>query len=173
MPSKNLCFVAGLLSVLISTSSWGAIYQLQAFLVASSVVPVAPISNGAGEGNFTLDTDLNFVSVEADSAYAGLVGTAASIGIYDAGPLANGPKILPLSFDASEPIGMAGEFTGGGGITAAQAADMIAGNTYVLLTTTSFELGEIRGQLFIVPEPAAMAILSLAALLLLRRQKSA
>jgi len=40
-------------------------------------------------------------------------------------------------------------------------ASMLAGDTYIRVTSSVFPSGEIRGQLFVVPEPSSLGLIGL------------
>ena len=106
-------------------------------------------------------------------------------------PVAVGPGTLPGfpvgvtsgTYDSTLDLLAAGTYTGGfitnfGGGTVAGARDaiiqhLIAGETYFNIHSDLFGGGEIRGQLMLVPEPAALALLgiALASLAAIRRRK--
>ncbi|MDX1952627.1 MAG: CHRD domain-containing protein, partial [Verrucomicrobiota bacterium] len=48
-----------------------------------------------------------------------------------------------------------------------QRADLLAGRMYFTATTAAFPEGELRGQLLLVPEPSAMALIGIGCFALL------
>lgn len=59
-----------------------------------------------------------------------------------------------------------------GGFTSAEIVDiMLSGNAYVNVHSETFGMGEIRGNLPAIPEPASAAMLGLGALALIRRRR--
>ena len=72
------------------------------------------------------------------------------------------------------PAATTGTFSGGGTLTNAPSiTDMINTNTYINIRSQVFPGGEIRGQVFVVPEPSSILLvsLSLIGLVTLRRRK--
>jgi hypothetical protein len=95
-------------------------------------------------------------------SYQDLLGGSFNVFLNDAAVGSNGPLIMTLTNDT--PGATTGTFSGGGTLTLAQITDMTAGNTYLRVTSQVFPSGEIRGQLFTVPEPATVVLLGLGAL---------
>ena len=68
-------------------------------------------------------------------------------------------------------------FTTGGPVAsptlfpAAQLANLLAGNNYVNIHSTGIPSGELRGQLVVIPAPAALGAFGLAGLVAVRRQR--
>lgn len=161
---------AALLAMAVLPSS-ATVWVLTANLSGSQVVP--PTSSSAtGQAIMSYDDVSNLFNIavyevgltqsEILSAkiYAGAVGT-------------NGPAIYDLDGGAS----WAGNgivfsrFIFGGLFPAAYEADLLAGNTYIQITTPG-GTKDIRGQLIPVPEPATLAGLSAGVgLLFLRRRR--
>jgi hypothetical protein len=100
-------------------------------------------------GNFTIVT----------GSYQDLLGGSFSIFLNDAAVGMNGPSIGALTNDT--PGATSGTFSGTLTLTVPQITDMLAGNTYVRVTTQVFPAGEIRGQLFQTPEPGSIILLGL------------
>ncbi len=103
------------------------------------------------------DSNGNFTIVAG--SYQDLLGGSFSIFINDAAAGINGPLIGALTNDT--PGAATGTFSGLLTLTAPQITDMLAGNTYVRVTSQVFPSGEIRGQLFQTPEPGSMILLGL------------
>jgi hypothetical protein len=110
---------------------------------SQEVPPVA--TGGSGKCSVTLS---NF-AVSVDCSFQGLTANAVASHIHLAPVGTNGPVILPLTPTAAK----AGSITGNGVLTAQQAAELRAGNTYVNLHTSAFPPGEIRGQIVPVATP--------------------
>jgi hypothetical protein len=115
----------------------GSTTRLGASMSAAQEVPVNT-STGTGNVTATLDRNTNKLSYEV--TYSGLTGPATAGHFHGpAGPGQNAGVVLPFPNPAS-PI--RGEAT----LTAAQAADLLAGRWYANIHTARFPGGEIRGQ---------------------------
>lgn len=110
---------------------------------------------GYGYAELTLDTVSGFLTL-SNSTYQDLIGGSTAVTINDAPIGSNGISILVLTLD--NPGAMTGTFSGSGTITAGQVTDMIATNTYINIRSNVFPSGEIRGQLFLVPEPSSLLL---------------
>lgn len=124
-----------------------------------------------GLGDLTLDTVSGFVTITTGT-YQDLLGGATAVTLNDAAIGSNGPIILVLTLDT--PGAATGTFSGSGTITAGQVTDMINTNTYINIRSQVFPNGEIRGQIFIIPEPTSAALVGLGSLggsLVLRRRR--
>jgi hypothetical protein len=133
-------------------------------------------SPGSGSADATLDSGTGAFSIDAGTGlYQDLLGGATAALLNDASPGFNGPLIFPLTLDT--PGATSGSFHGGGMLSPAQIADMIAGNTYIRIASQVFPTGEIRGQLSMIPEPGSIVLLGLGGLGVLaaawRRRKCA
>ncbi len=130
-----------------------------AILSGANEVP-ARASNGIGTATVILDTltGKGTISVNFSGLTAGVTGGHIHC---CASPTANGPVIVP--FDAALTLtanGTAGSLTNYAfTLTAAQVTAMINGQTYVNIHTSTFPGGEIRGQLYAVPEPGTLLLL--------------
>ncbi len=132
-------------------------------------------SPATGIGDFTLSGNNLIVTF---GSYQGLLSGALNLTtINDAAIGANGPKV-GSSLITDIPGTTTGTFSGTIGLTASQITDLQAGNFYVIIRSSTFFAGEIRGQLLAnpnpVPEPATAALTGLgaAALLITRRRKA-
>jgi CHRD domain len=119
--------------------SSGSTAHYHATLSPSQEVP--PTSgSGTGTADVELNSSTNMLSWKV--SYSGLTGPATAAHIH--GPAAagaNAPVLIPFANVGSSP------FEGKAQITAAQAADIAAGRTYVNIHTAQNKGGEIRGQL--------------------------
>lgn len=150
-----------------------AVGQAQSSFTASLDGAQAGISSsGTGAGTLTLNLD-NTVSY--DISFSGLTGTTTLAHIH--GPAEPGIPagvVQGLTF-----VGGAGTTSGQlagttGALTPQQVTDMLNGLHYVNIHTSFAGGGEIRGQIYLVPEPTTFslaALASLAGLLLWRTQR--
>ena len=139
---------------LLGTSASADILTFEANLDPFQEVPPHNIP-GFGFAELTLDTVSGFVTL-TNSTYQDLVGNSTAVTLNDAQIGSNGAVIETLTLDA--PGTTTGTFSGSGTITAGQVTDMIATNTYINIRSNVFPSGEIRGQLFVVPEPSSVML---------------
>jgi hypothetical protein len=139
---------------LLGASASAAILTFEANLDGLQEVP-PNASPGFGFGELTLDTVTGFVTI-TNSSYQDLLGNSTAVTLNDAQIGSNGVTILVLTLD--NPGVTTGTFSGSGTITAGQVTDMIATNTYINIRSNVFPSGEIRGQLFVVPEPSSLLL---------------
>jgi hypothetical protein len=146
-------------------------YQLDANLDPFQEVPPHN-TPGYGSVDFTLDDVAGTLSINLNTGiYADLLAGATTVRLQDAAVAMNGPTLGLFNLDT--PGNTSGTFSGSvGGLTAGQVADILAGNTYVNISDSVFPSGEIRGQIFAVPEPGSIAILGGAGLLAMRRRRA-
>jgi len=105
---------------------------------ASEVPPVTSSASGTVEANLNKRTS----ELSWTVTYSGLSGPAT--GAHFHGPAmagANAGVVMPITGSLTSPI------RGVASLTAAQAADLMAGKWYVNLHTAANPNGEIRGQL--------------------------
>jgi hypothetical protein len=129
-------------------------------------------STGVGYGTVLLDDSMAQITVNEWWSGVGAPVTASHIHTAPAG--ANGPVTFPFSGVPSSTTGSIPQQSFA--ISAAQLANLNAGNMYFNVHTTQFPGGEIRGQIAAVPEPGTAAMLLTAApgaLWMLRRRKVA
>jgi len=121
--------------------------------------------------DLTLNDVSGLVTITTGS-YQDLLGGSTAVTLNGpAGPGTSAAVLLVLTLDT--PGAATGTFSGGGTLAAGNITDMINGNTYVNIRSAVWPNGEIRGQLFSVPEPSSMALAcaGLAGLVLVRRRK--
>jgi CHRD domain len=116
------------------------------------------VSPGTGTAVVDLNDAMDSISVTLD--WQNLLAGATSATISDAPPGSTGPVVFSLALGSG-----AGTTTGSidpspqsFSITAAQVADLQAGNFYVEVATSLVPAGEIRGQLSAVPEPGSLGL---------------
>lgn len=109
---------------------------------------VPPVDTEAtGTGSFTLDVDARVMVVAV--SFSGLSGPITAAHFHVAPPGASGGVIIDLTEDfAGDDDGFV---QGAVTFTAAQIADLDAGNVYINLHTETNPDGEIRGQLTLAP----------------------
>ena len=119
------------------------------------VPPNASPAVGFATGSLNI-TASTFTIQATKGTYSDLLAGALTVTLNDGAPGANGPVIGTLTLDS--PGTTAGTFQGTVALTAPQVADMESGITYINITDSVFPGGEIRGQLFVVPEPSALVL---------------
>jgi hypothetical protein len=139
---------------LFGASASAAILTFEANLDGLQEVP--PNAGPAfGQADLTLDTVSGLVTITTGT-YQDLLGGATAVTLNDAAIGVNGPIALVLTLDT--PAATTGTFSGSGTITAGQVTDMMATNTYINIRSNVFPSGEIRGQIFVVPEPSTVML---------------
>jgi len=122
----------------VSVTAQAETVKLEGTLSPSSEVP-ATDSHATGKVKATFNTETNMLKWTV--TYSGLTGAAKAAHFH--GPAAAGQNagvVVPLTGSLASPI--KGEAT----ITAAQAADLLAGKWYVNIHTAAHPPGEIRAQ---------------------------
>jgi len=131
------------------------VWNLSASLSGLNEVPANP-SPGIGVATLSLDDVTGAVTLTG--SFSGLISPATVSHIHGPAPTtANAGVLLPLTVTAST----SGTLTGGGTLSAANVGNMLNGLTYVNVHTGTLPGGEIRGQIYLVPEPATAAFLGL------------
>jgi hypothetical protein len=141
---------------LLGASASAAILTFEANLDGLQEAP-PNASPGFGQADLTLDTVSGLMTITSGT-YQDLLGGATVVTLNDAALGVNGPISWVLTLDT--PGAATGTFSGGGVITnpVTVVADMIATNTYINIRSNVFPSGEIRGQLFMVPEPSTVML---------------
>ena len=144
--------------VLLTLSAWSraATYSLFATLDGSQTVPTNA-SAGTGTGNMTYDDitklfswDINFSGLSSGAVLSHFHGPAAP------GVNAGIQVTIPLGPSA----GMtSGNLVGTATLTATQETQLLSDLWYINIHTDLFPSGEIRGQVQVVPLPAAIWLL--------------
>lgn len=117
-------------------------------------------SLAAGGGIATFDSVANTIDVSV--FFVGLSAPATLSHIHLGGPGVNGPVIV--SFVPYTPSATGGSIIGAGlAFPVGNIPDLMAGNTYFNIHTSTYPGGEIRGQLMpvVVPEPSTLTLAGL------------
>ena len=127
-------------------------------------------SPATGFGSLTLNLDS---TVNYNIPFSGLLGTVNNVHIH--GPALPGVSagvVKPLNFTSGVTSGTLSGTTAA--LSASQVTDLLANLYYVNIHSTVNSGGEIRGQITLIPEPSAMALLGLGAgtLVFARRKQS-
>lgn len=145
------------------------------FIALLAIVPMAPAAlipftaalDGAQAGTPSLATGTAVIT------YDDVAHTLDWVITYDAGALINGAgsvtvahfhRVTDKGVDLGIPTGSNPFVATGVALTAAQEANLLAGNWYVNIHTTAYPAGEIAG--LVIPEPFSVITLTLGALFL-------
>ncbi len=131
--------VLGACALLCALSHAQLVY-FTATLDGAQETPPTP-STATGTGCLTFDTSTNIVSWNV--SFAGLLGPQTAAHIHVGAPGVAGGVIVPLANGSPT--------TGTAALTAAQSAQLQAGNYYLNIHSTVFPNGEIRGQILVTP----------------------
>jgi hypothetical protein len=174
-------WATALTAAILPLTSNAGIFIFDANLNGPSESP-ANASPGTGFAQVTFDNTAN--TMEVNVTFSGLTGTTTASHIHAAtaspftgtAPVATTTPTFtsfPLGvssgsydhiFDMTQATSYNSSFIGGGTVAAAETAllnDMLAGETYLNIHTTTFGGGEIRGFLTQVPEPSSSALFAL------------
>jgi CHRD domain/PEP-CTERM motif len=154
-PSIGVVAVAaGFLSVAPANA---ALIEFAATMTGSQEVPPTP-STGTGLSMVQLNDVADTITV--NTSFSGLTSPATLAHIHGPAPVGvDAPVLFPFT---GVPNAISGTiptqvFT----LTTTQIGQLEAGLFYVNVHTTNFPNGEIRGQLFRVPEPTTLGLLGL------------
>ena len=153
---KKLLFLTAL-SLSLITQLATAQTTFEAFLTGLGENP-PNASPGSGFGTVVLNAAQNQITV--DLSWSGLTAPATASHIHGpAGAGTNNSVIFPFTGVPNATAGSIPEQTFS--ITPTQVGYLFSGYLYMNVHTANFPGGEIRGQLLLVPEPSAAAILAL------------
>ena len=133
--------------VLLSALSHAQLVYLTATINGAQETPPTG-SPGTGTGCFTFDPSTNTLTFNI--SYSGLLGVDNAAHIHQGAPGVSGGIVIGLV--PGSPI------TGTSALTAAQTAQLLAGNYYVNIPTTVFSGGEVRGQILVTPAPTLICL---------------
>lgn len=125
--------------------------QLAAVMNGAQIVPQVPTltSTAGGQAQLLLSMDQSTLQY---SIYVANLSSPITSASFNAGNIgANGPVIVDITKQFHQTInapGVTGTFAGGWtGITPSQAASLLAGHVYLIVSTSNNPNGEIRGQI--------------------------
>lgn len=154
---------------LTSSLSYAANHVFDVFLDGLQETP-PNASPGTGGGPGVVNYDDATLNLSWNFSFQDLLAPASAAHFHKAPPGVAGPVVVPITV----PAATSGVSNGNAAITAAQGADLLAGQWYLNIHTSVFPGGEIRGQVIEqVPEPGTLLLLSMAGisgLFLLRRR---
>jgi hypothetical protein len=136
----TLAALAALFTLGLGTPASAEVHSLYAVLTGNQEVPPVA-SSGTGNCWITLDDVTGAVTVSG--SFTGLTSTATAAHIH--GPAAPG-MLGGILVTLTETGGTSGTISGGGTLSPANVAAMLAGNTYINVHTLNFGGGELRGQ---------------------------
>ncbi|MFN2329475.1 MAG: CHRD domain-containing protein [Chromatocurvus sp.] len=114
----------------------------------------ATASLGTGTATISFDDVTNLL--DWDISFSGLTGSATAAHFH--GPAASASN-AGVQVDIGAESGLGSPMLGSTTITGAQATDLLAGLWYINIHTETYPGGEIRGQVQVVPLPAAVWLL--------------
>ena len=170
--SRLLVVVALLIGCLLSIPASAATINLFASIDGNQVVPSSTGSPGTGTGIMTYDDITNLLSWNI--TYSGLIGTP-TVSHFHGAALAGSNAGVQVDIAANSG-GIASPMIGSATISEPQEADLLAELWYINIHTDNFPAGEIRGQVEVVPVPAAVWLFGSGLLGLIgiaRRKKAA
>ena len=139
--------VLGLVLLGMAGGASAADVHLHAVLDSTPMVP-ATDSSGSGEARAVVRDD---GTVRVSAAFAGLASLVTSVELHTGASNATGPTVAKLDVrETSAGMAVNQQLT----LAAGAAADMRAGNSYILVTTADRPSGALRGQL--VPQPVRL-----------------
>lgn len=110
------------------------------------------VANPSGGGTASYDSESGILSWAF--SFTGLTGPATAMHFHGPGlPGVQAPVTVNVGGD-----GLDSPISGSAGINAAQADELLAGLWYINVHTAQNTVGEIRGQVTIVPEPSSMLL---------------
>ena len=152
MATKSiLSTLCACLFCLFINSANAATINLTATIDGNQEVPPTG-SAGTGTGIITLDDVTNLLSWNI--TYSGLTGTPTVSHFHGPAPVGTNAGIQ-VDIVANSGGSIASPMVGSATITDAQADDLLAGLWYINIHSNQFPGGEIRGQVTVVPIPAA------------------
>ncbi len=143
--------IAAVLLGLLALPAHSAVFSL-----ASTIDGIQSGSGSIGTGSATMTYDNVSGMFSWNIAWSGLSGTET--GMHFHGPA--GPNVAAgVQVDFGSISGISSPSIGSTVISALQGSDLLAGLWYINIHTTAVPSGEIRGQVNVVPIPAAVWLL--------------
>lgn len=147
---KLLAGMAVMTCMILPATGNAATIDLTAILEASQEVPPTG-STATGSGSMTFDDVTNQLSWEI--IFNGLTAPASGAHFHGPAPIGNNAGV---QVNIGAISGLTSPMIGSVAINRAQAIDLLDGLWYINLHTSTFPGGEIRGQVSVIPLPAAI-----------------
>lgn len=129
-----------------AADAWGGIRLFEAEISAANHTT---LTKSQGIGLAQISFDISTMTITWDVSYQGLTSPPTGIHLHGpAQPGTNAVKIIDLGSK-----GLQSPITGSVKVTDSHAQYMLLGWTYVLLNTSKYPNGELRGKLDTVPPP--------------------
>jgi hypothetical protein len=151
------CMIYFLSVAILSTAAEAALVNLQANMDGLQESP-PNASPAFGLAEFVLNDVTGDITLTTGT-YQDLLGGSTFVSLRGpAPPGTNAALILALTLDT--PGAATGTFSvpGGSTLSMANVTNAINGQVYINLNSSVFPSGEIRGQLFVVPEPSTFVL---------------
>lgn len=136
------------LFIILSVLFLPGIGQMRYFYGSLSGASEVPPNASTAGGIVLLKLNMVSNAVELHGNYSGLSASISASHIHQAAAGANGPVVLNLANTG----GINGNLSGSGTLSDPQESELLAGNMYVNVHTSSFPGGEIRAQLMPVAD---------------------
>jgi hypothetical protein len=148
--SRPLAMAVAVLGLAATPPASAAIIDLTASLDCAQANAGAGTcgAGGSGTGSATITFDDSTNTLSWSITWSGLSGTATLAHFH-------GPALPSQNAGVQVSIGVTLPANGAAVLSAPQASDLLDELWYVNVHTTEFDGGEIRGQVLLVPEPAA------------------
>jgi len=158
---RSACLTLALAALLLPATAHALIINLSASMDCAQAGTCGAGGTGTGTATITLDDQTNLLGWNV--SWSGLSGADFLAHFH-------GPALPGQPAGVQVGIGIPSPRIGSAIISASQAADLLAGLWYVNIHSTTFQGGEIRGQ--VVPEPATLLLIGagLVGLAAARRQ---
>lgn len=162
-------FASTVLALTLMPSAKAEVVALEALIDGAQNVPPTP-SQGTGMVQFQLDTDTGILILLSGS-YQNLIGELMMVHVHGFAPPGQESGMLFMMDHTGGTSGSIMLMNNQIQLKEADVIGMLAGLTYIALHTDTFMEGEIRGQIYQVPAPGALALFGLCGIFGSRRRR--